>query len=144
MFGGDRDQIRLFIAAAWRKFAAGEELSALEHLIAKVVAEHPEYHRHLGNDRATLAAGTDEPDHRENPFLHLGMHIALAEQLQADRPAGVRRLYRRAVEQLGDRHTAEHRMMDCLGSALSEARRTATQPDENAYLACLERVTGKP
>lgn len=142
MFSGNRDQIRLFMVAAWRNFGAGGELSALEHLVATVIARHPEYHRYLDNDEAALSAAADGTGERENPFLHLGMHIALAEQLQAERPAGIRRLYRQAVERCGDAHIAEHRMMDCLGDALSDAQRTGRPPDENAYLACLERSIG--
>lgn len=140
MFSGDRDQIRLFIAGAWRKFGGGQELSALEHLVASVVARHPEYHRNLDSDDAALAAGADAHGDQENPFLHLGLHIALAEQLQADRPAGILRLYRQAVQRFGEPHLAEHRMMDCLGDVLREAHSRNTQPDERSYLACLGRL----
>ena len=137
MISDNRDEIRRFIAAAWRKWQAGEGLAPLERLVAAAVSRHPEYHHHLADDEAVLAAGADATAGRDNPFLHLGMHIALEEQIQADRPQGVRLIYRQLVGECGDPHAAEHRMMDCLGNALREAQRRGAQPDEDAYLACL-------
>ncbi len=43
-----------------------------------------------------------------NPFLHMGMHLALQEQVALDRPAGIQAVYRQLGEQLGDVHDTEH------------------------------------
>jgi hypothetical protein len=139
MFGQDREQMRRFFVTAWRKRQAGESLQPLERLVADVVAAHPEYHDHLGDedrlrqDFPTAAGNT-------NPWLHMGMHITLGEQLGADRPAGVRDLYQSIAARIGDSHAAEHAMMECLGLVLWEAQRDGRQPDEAAYLACLQKL----
>lgn len=113
-------------------------LEPLERLVAGIIDLHPEYHPLL--DRPTHAreaefgAGSDGP----NPFLHMGLHIALIEQLQTDRPAGIRALYQQLLRQHNnDNHGVEHRMMACLGNALAQAGERGAAPDEQAYLAAL-------
>ena len=141
MFGQDRQQMRRFFRTTWQKRTNGEALQPLEQLVAVVIEQHPEYHREL-DDEASLARDYTPEDGQTNPWLHMGMHISLGEQLGADRPSGIRDAYQRAVAQYGDRHAAEHAMMECLGVALWEAQRNNRAPDENAYLECLKRLTG--
>lgn len=142
MFGQNREQLRRFFQSSWQKRLAGQELSALERIVAEVVAQHPEYHAMLEDPEA---ADKDFPveDGQTNPFLHMGMHITLAEQLGGDRPAGIRDLYRTLADRSGDTHAAEHQMMECLGRILWEAQRSGQLPDENEYLACLKRLVMK-
>jgi hypothetical protein len=139
MFVHDRDAARRMFVEAWRKRRAGEVLEPIEALIADVVALHPEYHGLLTSGEAAVAQEYT-PDHGvANPFLHMGMHIALREQVGTDRPAGIAGLYRRAVERRGDPHAVEHEMMECLGEALWRAQRDNAVPDEAAYMECLNR-----
>jgi hypothetical protein len=139
MFVHDRDAARRMFVEAWRKRQAGEVLEPIEALIADVVALHPEYHGLLISGEAAVAQEYT-PDHGvANPFLHMGMHIALREQVGTDRPAGIAGLYRRAVERRGDPHAVEHEMMECLGEALWRAQRDNAVPDEAAYMECLNR-----
>jgi hypothetical protein len=140
MFGQDRDSLRRFFLDAWRKRQAGEPLEPLQQLIAEVVGQHPEYHALLDDPDGALAAEFTPEGGQSNPFLHMGMHITLAEQLGSDRPAGIRDLYQRIAPPGADRHQAEHRMMECLGLVLWEAQREGRAPDEQAYLACLRRL----
>ncbi len=141
MYGQNREQLRRFYQDAWRKHLDGQPLEPLERLVTQVIAQHPEYHASILDPSA---CERDFPVHdgQTNPFLHMGMHITLAEQLGSDRPAGIRELYQRLVSRDGDTHRAEHRMMECLGQALWEAQRTNRPPDEQAYLACLRRLLG--
>jgi hypothetical protein len=139
MFGQDREQMRRFFVTAWHKRQAGKPLQPLEQLVAQVVAAHPEYHDHLG-DEDRLQRDFSPADGDTNPWLHMGMHISLGEQLAADRPPGIRDLYQAIAARSGDTHAAEHAMMECLGLALWEAQRDGRQPDEAAYLACLRRL----
>ena len=78
-----------------------------------------------------------------NPFLHLGMHISLREQLDTDRPRGIALLYRQLSQRAVDLHQAEHWLMECLGQTLWEAQRNNQMPDEQAYLECARRLLAR-
>ena len=70
----------------------------------------------------------------------MGMHIAMQEQLGSERPDGIREVYRQICRRVGDAHTAEHLMMECLGETLWEAQRDGVEPDERVYLERLRRL----
>jgi hypothetical protein len=140
MFGGNREQIRGFFLQVWRRRVAGEPLEPLERMVAEAIAQHPEYHPLFTQGEEALQRDWLPEGGEGNPFLHLGMHITLLEQIGSDRPAGITPLYQRLVQRLGDPHLAEHRMMECLGAALWEAQRAGRAPDEAAYLACIGRL----
>ena len=142
MFGQDREQLRRFYQDTWRKHARGDQLAGMEALVAQVIGQHPEYHACIA-DPAVLDQDFSVESGQTNPFLHMGMHIALAEQLQMDRPPGIRALYRVLCARASGAHEAEHRMMECLGQALWDAQRNQTVPDEAAYLACIRKLTLK-
>lgn len=137
LFGNDRTALRRFYLEAWRKLRATEALEPLERQVAEVVSEHPEYHALLESED-TLAQDYTPEMGQSNPFLHMGMHLAIREQLGGDRPAGIVAAYRALLLRLGDPHTVEHHMMECLGQALWEAQRAGRAPDEAAYLNCLK------
>jgi len=88
MFGQNREQIRRFFQQAWKKRLADEALDGIEALIVQVIEQHPEYHR-LITDPDAADKDFHIDDGQTNPFLHMGMHITLAEQLGSDRPAGI-------------------------------------------------------
>lgn len=133
----DRDQSRAVFFETWTKYGRGEPLSPLEQLVLGVILEHPEYHGLLGDpdsrDRDYDAGGG-------NPFLHMGMHIAIREQVGTDRPPGVAGRYRALLKKTCDDHKLQHRMMSCLEEALWQAREQGAAPDEAAYLKCLARL----
>ena len=114
-------------------------MEPLESLIANVIGQHPEYHAMLQSEDALEKDFTPEQG-QSNPFLHMGMHISLAEQISTDRPAGIRDTYQKIRNKLGDAHAAEHHMMECLGLALWEAQQQNRAPDEQAYLECLKKL----
>ena len=41
-----------------------------------------------------------------NPFLHMGMHIAIKEQLSIDQPIGIRKRFERLLKKTGNEHDA--------------------------------------
>jgi hypothetical protein len=143
MFGNDRNQMRRFFTEAWRKARAGEELIPLERMLAGVIQQHAEYHALLEAPESTLEKDFLPDVGETNPFLHMGMHISLQEQIGTDRPPGVRQLYQQVVRRIGDGHEAEHQMMECLGRMLWEAQRENRLPDEQAYLQCLRSLAEK-
>jgi hypothetical protein len=140
MFGNDRDRLRRYYSTVWEKAQSGQPLEPLEHLIAGVVREHPEYQPALAD--AERALGREYPPEKgeTNPFLHMGMHIAIQEQLGVQRPEGILDVYQQLCRRLGDRHAVEHRMMECLGETLWEAQRNGMEPDEQSYLERLRRL----
>ncbi len=141
MFGNDRTALRTQYATAWRKARDQQALTPLESALVTLIGEHPEYHALLETPAVELAQAEFRPeDGGENPFLHMGMHLALREQVGTDRPAGIRRLHRRLAARHGSAHAAEHLMMGCLGQVLWEAQQSRLSPDEARYLDCLRRL----
>ncbi len=139
-----RHELRRAYVLAWKKSRAGERLTPLEAEIAYVIAGHPEYQALLESPEALLAAEFLPEGGAENPFLHLGLHLAVREQVSTDRPAGIARIHARLCVQLGSSHAAEHRMLEALGETLWEAEHSGTAPDEGAYLERLERLCTAP
>lgn len=137
MFGNDRSQTRRMFTDVWQKMQAQTPLTALESIIADVIALHPEYHEVL-TDPGVLERDYLPDGGRENPFLHMGMHIAIREQLSIDRPSGIRAAHQALIMRIQDPHAGEHVMLECLGRTLWEAQRAGLPPDEQAYLACVQ------
>ncbi len=141
MFNLTRDQTRDFFFDAWRKFRANEPLSAMETITVEVIAMHPEYHTMLENHDRYLENYRDRdypPEFGEtNPFLHLGMHIAIREQISFDQPAGVRGHHQVLTKKYSSVADAEHEMMDCLAEMIWQAQRNKSAPDAAVYMACL-------
>jgi hypothetical protein len=135
-----RHELRQTYLSSWRKWRAGEALSPLETAIARVIAEHPEYHSMLEAPAAALEAEFVPEAGAENPYLHLGLHLAIREQVSTDRPAGIARIHAQLAARSGSTLAAEHRMLEALGETLWEAERVGTMPDESAYLRRLERL----
>jgi len=131
------DARRFFIEVEAKRQDPHAVLSPLEATIADILARHPEYSPMLADPETALAASYP-PDPFSNPFLHLSLHVALAEQLGADRPGGVRALAEAAARR-HDRHTLEHTMIEVLAETLEAAQRTGQPPDEVLYLDELKR-----
>jgi hypothetical protein len=138
-----REQLRQMYLASWRKFRAQEPLQPLEKQVAAVIAEHPEYIAWLETGQEVLTADFTPEGGRENPFLHMGMHLAIREQLSTNRPAGFADLHRRLCEHYGDAHQAEHALLTPLGETLWEAQRAGRAPDEADYLRKVEALVAR-
>ena len=137
IFGQDRNELRNMYVAAWQKHRDGEVLSPLESQIVQVIAEHPEYHDAIAGDieRDYTVEGGET-----NPFLHMGLHLSVREQVSTDRPGGIAAVFSSLAEKSGDAHAAEHRMIDCLAETLWEAQSKNQPPDEAQYLERLRRL----
>ncbi len=140
MFGEDRASLRRVYQTAWAKHQQGQPLEPLEQQIVAVVQEHPEYH-------ATLAALGPELDRdypveagAGHPFLHLGLHLAIRDQIDLDRPPGVRGVFARLAAATATAHEAEHLAMEQLSETLREAQRSGVAPDEHRYLKRLQQL----
>ncbi len=137
--GTSRDQLREMYRAAWRKFKKEQPLSALEKQLVAVISEHPEYHVIVESAAADLANYSPRGG-QLNPWLHMGLHLAIREQVATNRPHGITGLHARLAARAGDAHEAEHRMLEVLAEALWEAQRAGKSPDENAYLERLKTL----
>ena len=133
-----RDEVRQVYLNVWRKLQQQKILEPMEALIAEVIEVHPEYHAMLEDDDAAQDDFSPEQG-QTNPFLHMGMHIALREQASGDRPVGVQEIHQKLCANRGQ-HEAEHAMMECLGEALWNAQRNGTEPDMTSYLDCLKKL----
>ncbi len=140
LFTRDRDALRRYYCEAWRRHRAGEPLEPLAREVAAVIAEHPEYHALLEQEEAALGREYLPELGETNPFLHMGLHLAIREQAATDRPGGFRAAYAALVRRAGSAHEAEHRIMDCLVEALWRAQRAGRAPDETAYLRCVQAL----
>lgn len=125
---------------AWRKFSARLPLEPLEAQLAAVIAEHPEYVPWLEGGDAALGADFTPEGGQENPFLHMGLHLAIREQVATNRPAGIAEVHRKLSERPGGAHEAEHAMLEPLAETLWDAQRQGRMPDEQAYLERLRRL----
>lgn len=140
MFGNDRNELRRMFFNCWRKAQTGEALEPLENLIAEIIRLHPEYHELLSDEQTHLDKDYTPETGQTNPFLHMAMHISIQEQLQTDRPAGIRSLYQQLMAKFADAHEVEHQMMECLGQMIWQAQRDNSLPDETHYLTCLREL----
>ena len=145
MFAGqDRGQTREVFFRAWRAHREGHPLEGVEKLIVQVVLRHPEYHSLLEHAEPARERDYFPESGETNPFLHLGMHIAIEEQLSIDQPRGIRGYYQKMLMRLPDEHAAQHHMMECLGEMLWQASRQSATPQETVYLDCLQRLLDGP
>jgi hypothetical protein len=138
----DRSGLRRQYLEAWRKHRARLPLEPLEHQLATVIEQHPEYQPLLEDEPQALGRDYGPESGQSNPFLHLGLHLAIREQVATDRPPGIAAVHRALSRQLGDVHEAEHRMLERLGEALWLSQRTGRPPDEAAYLESLRQLLG--
>lgn len=139
MSSSERDQLRKFYCDSWNKHLQQQPLIPLEQQIVAVVKEHPEYQALLESEEASVNADYLPEMGDSNPFLHMGMHLGLREQISTDRPPGISELYQRLVTLKGI-HDAEHAMMECLAEAIWEAQQNQTAPDDILYMDCLGKI----
>ena len=96
----------------------------------------------LEDEEPAPASDFDPDGGAPNPFLHMGLHLAIREQIATNRPQGIQKAYRDLNERNGAPHETEHNIMECLAQALWESQRCGQAPDETAYLECLFRLAG--
>lgn len=134
----ERDAYRRLFIEVYQKMQVNALLSVLEVQIAEVLELHPFYHRALQSDqglgREFFVEGV------ENPFLHMGLHLSVREQVQTDRPMGVRFIYQKILESGIDAHELEHLLMNVLARVLWQALQEKKPPDETFYLQELRRL----
>ncbi len=139
MFSNERSDLRQFYFECWEKYQNKQPLDTLEQQILNAILLHPEYHA-IFKDFDHFIDEDYSPEAGEtNPFLHLGLHIGLQEQISTDRPAGINQVYQQLCQTL-DPHEVEHQMMACLTEMIWQAHQTGSFPDEQEYLRQLQAL----
>jgi hypothetical protein len=142
MFNPSQDDVRRFFCETWRKANAREVLTPLESIARDWLLQHPEYEAELKDIEAALGAEYSVERGQSNPFLHLSMHLSIAEQIAIDQPPGIRPAFLQLAQQEGE-HEAHHAIMECLGQMLWNSQRSGLPPDGAAYVECVQRRAGK-
>ena len=134
-----REQLRSAYREVWRKWLERVPLQPIEAQIADVIRAHPDYQALL-QDESSLRQEFASDGSRQNPFLHMGLHLALREQIGTDRPAGIALIHRQLTALASSAHAAEHRMIEVLATVLAEAQRSGQPAQEAVYLERLHRL----
>ena len=140
--GESRSDTRQTFFDVWQKMQAEIPMTALETMIADVIRMHPEYHALLDQGIEVLDKDWMPEGGETNPFLHMGMHIAIREQLSIDRPPGIKAAYDALLQKTRDQMQTEHLMLECLGETLWRAQRENRMPDEQLYLRLIHERAG--
>lgn len=127
----DPTATRQIYLQAWQKALNNEPLTHMETIIVEIITRHPEYHALLSSPHVLSQTFALE----ENPFFHLSLHVALAEQIQANRPAGIVDLYQKLLTKYGSQTLTEHKMIECLVTTLQQGF-----GNETLYLQTLQRL----
>lgn len=139
MFTPSQDDVRRFFCETFRKVGANEILTPLEAIARDWVVQHPEYNESLQDVGRALAADYSVERGQSNPFLHLSMHLSIAEQISIDQPPGIRAAFTTLAQRLGSEHEAHHEMMECLGQMVWTSQRNGLPPDGAAYVECVRK-----
>lgn len=138
MFTPSSNDVRRFFCEAFRKHRHGEILSPMDAIAVDWISRHPEYDDVLNDAEAAIARDYSVEGGQANPFLHLSMHLSIAEQVSIDQPPGIRAAHNALVQRLGE-HDAHHQIMECLGEMIWTSQRNGTQPDGVAYVECVRK-----
>ena len=139
MFTPSQHDVRRFFCETYRKQEAREILTPLEAIARDWVLQHPEYASAFGDVDTALATDYGVEQGAANPFLHLSMHLSIAEQISIDQPPGIRDACHALARRLDSTHEAHHQIMECLGEMIWQSQRSGLPPDGAAYIECVRR-----
>jgi len=139
MFTPSQHDVRRFFCSTYGKVRGQEVLTPLEAMARDWILQHPEYAAQLSDVDAALAADYTVESGQSNPFLHLSMHLSIAEQVSIDQPPGIRAACHALTQRLGSEHEAHHHVMECLGEMIWASQRNNLPPDGATYIECVKR-----
>lgn len=139
MFTPSSDDVRRFFCETHRKHRTNEILSPLEAIALDWILQHPEYEADLRDVDTALGRNYSVEGGQANPFLHLSMHLSIAEQISIDQPVGIRAACHGLTRRLDSEHAAHHQVMECLGQMIWNSQRAGLPPDGAAYVECVRR-----
>lgn len=141
MYEPSQHDVRRFFCRTWQQMNSAQPLDPMQALAATWIREHPEYAAALADEPAALAAHYPVEQGNTNPFLHLSMHLSIAEQVAIDQPAGIRAAVQTLTQRRDSLHEAHHGVMECLGVMIWESQRSGLPPDGQAYVDAVRRLS---
>ena len=140
MFIPSPEEVLRFFCDTWQKTNLGSPLTPLEAIARDWMLQHHEYESLLSDPETAESSDFDIGQGQSNPFLHLSMHLSIAEQISIDQPNGIRDAFQQLASRLGE-HEAHHQIMECLGEMLWTSQRNGAPPDGESYVECIRRRT---
>ena len=134
MFQPSQHDVRRFFCETYTRQRDGLPLDAMQGQAVPWIDKHPEYHAELADVDTAVAASYSVEEGRTNPFLHLSMHLSIAEQVSIDQPTGIRQAVQLLAAKRNSLHAAHHEVMECLGDMLWRSQRSGLPPDGQAYI----------
>lgn len=139
-FTPSQHDVRRFFCETYRKTSDNGILTPLEAIARDWIVQHPEYAPDFENVEEALARDYSVENGQTNPFLHLSMHLSIAEQISIDQPPGIRAAFQNLARRLDSEHEAHHHIMECLGQMLWKSQRTNSPPDAAEYIESINRI----
>ena len=140
LFSNERTDMRQMYFDAWQKQQELKPLDALEQQIVDVVKDHPEYHYIFNDTEKYLHYDFNSEVDPVNPFMHLSMHLAIRDQVNTNKPIGIRGVFANAATKQGDHLEVEHRFMEVLINELYSMQNAQNTFDEQRYLENLTKI----
>lgn len=142
MFTPSQQDVRRFFCETFRKNRDREILTPLEAIASDWINQHSEYNETLQDINAAMDANYSVDQGNSNPFLHLSMHLTIAEQISVDQPRGIRVAFNLLANKFNSQHEAHHQIMECLGEMIWISQRSGLPPDGDAYIEALRKSIG--
>jgi len=135
-----RNAYREVFFNVWKKIEQQDTIAdPMENIISQIIKQHPEYHQTLSEYEKNIDKDYPPEAGISNPFMHMSMHISIAEQLSINQPDGIQSIYTQLCTKMKDTHATEHHIMDCLGETMWAAQKNQTEPDMQQYLNCIRK-----
>ncbi|KEI35892.1 hypothetical protein FRA_26c02050 [Francisella sp. W12-1067] len=135
----DRDQLRKLFIDSWQKFQDRQPLTAIEEQISRIIELHPEYHNQININNIDKDYSPEMG--QINPFLHISLHLAVIEQIQTNRPAGIASIYTKLLAKYNfDEHKVQHIMIDYLAEEMWKSQKYNALPEDKVYLDKLNQL----
>jgi hypothetical protein len=116
---------------AWVRHIEGERLSDFDQRLVKVMQCYPEFTQHIASDGVQCQS-------TQNPYMVMGAHLEVVEQVAQDRPEGIRLFYQSLALKAGDIQ-AQIMMRDILLTVLAQSYQSGDVPDYSEYLQMLKK-----
>lgn len=134
-----KEEVRKIWCEVYAKSKNAAEMTEMEAAMAAIIALHPEYEWILRDVAAALENEFSIDCWESNPFLHLSLHLAIAEQLKSDGQYHFHAMFAEIEALAGSRHSAEHFAMGCLAASITESRRRGTGLAPDNYFRILRQ-----